>query len=81
MADIFVGYPGASPKEIESKVIIPLERVISNIDGIEYVYTTSMQGQGMLIAQFYVGEDIERSYVKLHDEIMRHMDEIPEGVT
>jgi len=81
MADIFVSYPGASPKEIESKVIIPLERVISNIDGIEYVHTTSMQGQGMLIAQFYVGEDIERSYVKLHNEIMRHMDEIPQGVS
>ncbi|MBZ9778946.1 efflux RND transporter permease subunit [Psychroflexus sp. CAK8W] len=81
MADIFVSYPGASPKEIESKVIIPLERVISNIDGIEYVHTNSMQGQAMLIAQFYVGEDIERSYVKLHDEIMRHMDQIPKGVS
>jgi len=81
MADIFVSYPGASPQEIESKVIIPLERIISNIDGIEYVHTNSMQGQAMLIAQFYVGEDIERSYVKLHDEIMRHMDQIPKGVS
>ena len=81
MADIFVGYPGASPKEVENRVMLPLERIISNIDGVEYVYSTSMKEQGMLIVQFYVGEDIERSYVKLHNEIMRHMDKIPQGVT
>lgn len=81
MADIFVGYPGASPKEIENRVMLPLERIISNIDGVEYVYSTSMKEQGMVIVQFYVGEDIERSYVKLHNEIMKHMDRLPTGVT
>ena len=81
MADIFVGYPGASPKEVENRVIVPLERIISNIQGVEYVYSTSMKEQGMVIVQFYVGEDIERSYVKLHNEIMKHMDMMPKGVT
>ena len=33
MADIFVGYPGASPTEVESRVIKPLEQLISNIKG------------------------------------------------
>lgn len=81
MADIFVGYPGASPKEVESRVIKPLEKIISNIKGVEYVYSTSMNNQGMVIVQFYVGEDIERSYVKLYNEIMKHMDDMPKGVT
>ncbi|RBW56949.1 AcrB/AcrD/AcrF family protein [Tenacibaculum sp. E3R01] len=81
IADIFVGYPGASPKEIESKVIKPLEKLISNIKGVEYVYSTSMKEQGMVIVQFYVGEDIERSFVKLYNEINKHMDQMPEGVT
>lgn len=81
MADIFVGYPGASPKEVESRVIKPLEKLISNIKGVEYVYSTSMRGQGMVIVQFYVGEDIERSFVKLYNEINRHMDRMPRGVT
>jgi len=81
MADIFVGYPGASPKEIESKVIKPLEKIISNIKGVEYVYSTSMQEKGMVIVQFFVGEDIERSFVKLYNEINKHMDEIPKGVS
>ena len=47
MADIFVGYPGASPKEVENRVMLPLERIISNIDGVEYVYSTSMKEQGI----------------------------------
>ncbi|SED41139.1 Multidrug efflux pump subunit AcrB [Tenacibaculum sp. MAR_2010_89] len=81
IADIFVGYPGASPKEIESRVIKPLEKLISNIKGVEYVYSTSMKEQGMVIVQFYVGEDIERSFVKLYNEINKHMDQMPEGVT
>lgn len=81
MADIFVGYPGASPTEVESRVIKPLEQLISNIKGVEYVYSTSMKEQGMVIVQFYVGEDIERSFVKLYNEINKHMDQMPEGVT
>lgn len=81
MADIFVGYPGASPTEVESRVIKPLEKLISNIKGIEYVYSTSMKEQGMVIVQFYVGEDIERSLVKLYNEINKHMDQMPQGVS
>ena len=81
MADIFVGYPGASPTEVESRVIKPLEKLISNIKGVEYVYSTSMKEQGMVIVQFYVGEDIERSFVKLYNEINKHMDQMPQGVT
>lgn len=81
MADIFVGYPGASPTEAESRVVKPLEKLISNIKGVEYVYSTSMKEQGMVIVQFYVGEDIERSFVKLYNEINKHMDRMPKGVT
>jgi multidrug efflux pump subunit AcrB len=81
MADIFVRYPGASPAETESRVSQPLEKIISNIKGVEHVYSTSMQGQAMLIVQFYVGEDIERSLVKLYNELLKNMDQMPAGVS
>ncbi len=81
MADIFVGYPGAEPKDVETKVAAPLEKMISNVKGVEYVYSTSMKGQAMIIVQFYVGEDVERSLVKLYSEIMKNMDKMPQGVT
>ncbi|HEY8783376.1 MAG TPA: efflux RND transporter permease subunit [Mucilaginibacter sp.] len=81
MADIFIGYPGAEPKDVETKVAAPLEKIISNVKGVEYVYSTSMKGQAMLIVQFYVGEDVERSLVKLYSELMKNMDKMPQGVT
>lgn len=80
-ADVFLSYPGASPKEVEARVLQPLEKIISNIKGVEYVYSTSMTGQGMIIVQFYVGEDVDRSLVKLYNELMKHMDKMPQGVS
>ena len=81
LADIFVRYPGASPEEVERRVVEPLERVVSNIGGIEYVYSTAMPGQALVIVRYYVGEDVERSLVKLYNEIVKHIDQMPPGVT
>ncbi|MEP1097341.1 MAG: efflux RND transporter permease subunit [Cyclobacteriaceae bacterium] len=80
MADLMIGYPGASPTEVESRVVRPLEKIISNIKGVEHVHSMAMNGQAVMIVQFFVGEDIERSYVKLYDELMKHQNMFPEGV-
>jgi len=81
IADIFFGYPGASPQEVESRIVKPIEKIISNVKGVEYVYSQSLPEQAMLIVQFYVGEDVERSLVKLYNEIMKNMDQMPAGLT
>ena len=80
MADVMIGYPGASPAEVESRVIKPLEKVLSNIKGVEHLHSMAMNGQAMIIVQFYVGEDSERSYVKLYDELMKNENIFPKGV-
>ena len=81
MIDIFIGYPGGSPKEIETKLTKPLEKIISNVKGVEHVYSTSMNDQALFIVQFYVGEDIEHSEVKLYSELLKNMDQMPENAT
>lgn len=81
MADVFVGYPGAEPEEVEARIVQPLEKLIANIPGIEHVYGMAQNDGAMVIVQFYVGEDIERSLVKLYNEIYKHMDTMPMGVT
>jgi multidrug efflux pump subunit AcrB len=80
MADVMIGYPGATPAEVESRVIKPLEKVLSNIKGVEHLHSMAMNGQAMIIVQFFVGEDIERSYVKLYDELAKHEHVFPQGV-
>ncbi|MEZ4838594.1 efflux RND transporter permease subunit [Flavobacterium sp.] len=80
MADVMVMYPGASPSEIESRVVKPLEKVIGNIKGVEHIHSMAMNGYSMMVVQFYVGENSEDSYVKLYDELMKHRNMFPAGV-
>lgn len=81
VADIFIGMPGATPSEMESRVIAPLEKTLSNIKGVEHIYATAMPDQAMLTVQFYVGENLEVSLVKLYNELMKNMDKMPQGAS
>ncbi|WP_291107060.1 efflux RND transporter permease subunit [Flavobacterium sp. UBA6195] len=80
MADVMVMYPGASPSEIENRVVKPLEKIIGNIKGVEHIHSMAFNGYSMMVVQFYVGENSEDSYVKLYDELMKNRTMFPEGV-
>lgn len=81
MVDIFVGYPGASSAQTAKQVAAPLERVMSEIEGVDHVYSASRRGQAMVTVQFDVGEDMGHSLVKLYDKIQSNMDIVPTGAT
>jgi multidrug efflux pump subunit AcrB len=81
MVDLMVTMPGASAKEVESRVSSPLERLLWEIPGVEYVYTTSQPGQALAVVRFRVGEDVERSVVKLNAKLAANQDRIPRGVS
>ena len=78
MADLMIGYPGASPSEVEARITAPLEKAIANIKGVDHIHSMSRNGGAMIIVQFEVGQDIERSYVKLYDELIKHQHLLPE---
>jgi len=77
MADVFVQAPGASAMEVENLVAAPLERLLWQIDGVEYVYSVSEPDQAMATVRFYVGEDREDSLLKLHNAIAMNQDMAP----
>ncbi len=79
LIDIFVRMPGAVPREVESRIVKPLEKLVWEIPGVEYVYSTAMNGRAMVTVRFYVGEDVERSVVRTYDKLYRHLDWIPPG--
>jgi multidrug efflux pump subunit AcrB len=81
VADIFVRMPGATAEEVEQQVSSKLERLLAQIDGVEYVYSMSRPGEAVVTVRFYVGESREASLVKLHNKIMMHTDVVPPGVT
>ena len=77
LADVYVRAPGASAEEVEKLVATPLERLLWQIDGVEYVYSVSRRDMAIVTVRFYVGEDRERSLVKLHNKITMNIDEAP----
>jgi multidrug efflux pump subunit AcrB len=81
LADIYVNFPGHSAGEVEQLVATPLESVLYQIDGVEHVYSLSREGQAIITVRFFVGEDRERSLVKLYKKIEEHLDAAPVGVT
>lgn len=81
IADVIVTMPGASAREVERQVSTRLEKLLYQIDGVEYVYSTSYDSQAVITVRFYVGEDRERSWVKLYNKIQSNTDLVPPGVT
>ena len=77
MADVLVQVPGASADEVEKLVTTPLERLLWQIDGVEYVYSTSSKDMSAVTVRFYVGEDREDSLIKLHNTILKNTDLAP----
>jgi len=76
-ANIFIAYPGASAGEVERLVSTPAEQIISEITGIEHVYSISKPGMSILTAQFEVGEPRTEAIVRLYNKIYSNSDWLP----
>ena len=74
MIDVFVEMPGASPTEVEQRVTRPMEKLLWEIPGVEYLYSTSSPGRAMVIVRFLVGEDEERALVRLNQKLAANAD-------
>ena len=79
MVDVFVQMPGASSREVEERVTKPMEKLLWEIPGVEYVYSTSSPGMSLVIVRFLVGQDEEKSMVRLNQKLNANLDLIPPG--
>lgn len=73
-ANVFVPFPGASAEQVESLVSTPAEQVLSEIEGLEHIYSTSMPGMSILTVQYKVGEDRTAALVRLYNKISSNQD-------
>ncbi len=81
MVDVMVSMPGSGAKEVEERVTRPMEKLLWEIPGVEYIYSTSSEGQSLVIVRFKVGEDMDGSLVKLNQKLQSNYDKIPHGVS
>jgi multidrug efflux pump subunit AcrB len=80
MVDIYIPYPGASAAEVKERVAKPVERALTEIRGVDYVYSTSMPDFALVTVRYNVGDSAEESMVKLWATLLKNMDRMPPGV-
>ena len=81
MLDIATVMPGASPAEVEERVTLPIENLVHQISGVEYVYSTSAPGQSLVIVRFLVGTPQEDALIKVYSKLYSNFDRMPPGVS
>jgi len=81
MVDVFVDMPGATPAEIEQRVTRPMEKLLWEVPGVEYVYSTSSPGRSMIVVRFRVGEHEEPAIVRLNQKLAANADRVPPGAS
>ncbi len=81
MLDITTAMPGASPAEVEQRVTLPIESLVHQISGVEYVYSTSSPGQSLVIVRFLVGTPQEDALIKVYSKLYSNFDRLPLGVS
>ncbi len=81
MIDVMVAMPGATAHEVENRVTRPMEKLLWEIPGVEYLYSTAQPGGDLTIVRFKVGTDLEAALVRLNQKLQANYDKIPLGVT
>jgi multidrug efflux pump subunit AcrB len=76
-ANVFIPFPGASAREVEQLVATPAEQVLSEIEGIKHVYSTSTPGMAVITVQYEVGEDQTDAIVRLYTKVFSKQDWLP----
>ncbi|CAN5474333.1 efflux RND transporter permease subunit [soil metagenome] len=81
MVDVMVQMPGASSKEVEDRVTKPIEKLLWEIPGVEYIYSTSSPGASIVIVRFKVGQSTEDAIVHLNQKLFSNVDKIAPGAS
>lgn len=81
MLDVFVQMPGASSQEVAQRVSLPMEKLLREVPGVEYIYSISHPGMSMLIVRFYVGTKEEDAIIQTYNKLYSNFDRIPPGVS
>src|SRR3974390_391494 len=81
MLDVFVQMPGSSSQEVAQRVSLPMEKLLREVPGVEYIYSISHPGMSMVIVRFYVGTKEEDAIIQTYNKLYSNFDRIPQGVS
>ena len=80
MVDIHIQAPGLRAQDAAKLVTEPMETIVRGINGVEHVYSNSMDDYAMVTARFLVGTSSDSAILRVHDKVRANMDAIPVGI-
>lgn len=78
--NVRIRLPGASPEEVTSQVILPLEESVAAISGIEDMRSMVSEGTGNLIITFVLERDIGEAAEDVREKVSQAMRKLPPNV-
>ena len=81
MLDVFVQMAGTSAEEVTQRATVPMEKLLRELPGVEYIYSINHPGLSMIIVRFYVGTKEEDAIVQTYNKLYSNLDRIPQGVS
>jgi len=79
VATVITAYPGVSSAEVERLVTMPLEEALENIEEIDEISSTSVEGRSVLVLNIEADSDLAKVVLSIQNEVNRVT--LPEGVT
>jgi multidrug efflux pump subunit AcrB len=80
MVDIRVNADGLKAPDAVELVTKPLETIVKGIDGVEHVYSQTVDDRVMVTARFLVGTRADDAILRVHEKIRANFDRIPVGI-
>ena len=68
---ITVSYPGASPEEVESGIILAVEEAVQDLEGIDEITSKALEGSASITIDVLDGADVTRLWQEVKSEVDR----------
>ncbi|TRX57498.1 efflux RND transporter permease subunit [Thalassomonas sp. M1454] len=81
MVDVMVEVPNLTAKQVERQVTVPLEKLLTQISGVEHIYSTSLDGKLQVTLRFFVGQDRELAILNTYNKLYSNQNSIPAVVS
>ena len=73
-------YRGATPEEIETTIIKPIEEQVELVDGIDYVQSICLENYGIVVAMFNMGVNVDVAANDVRSKIELAAADFPDAV-
>jgi multidrug efflux pump subunit AcrB len=80
MFNVIVVYPGTSPRDIEDRVVNPLEKTISGLDDIKRLRSSISNGVAVIRVEYKYSSNVDSKYQEIVREVNSKRAELPADI-